>query len=102
MKQRHVQDWAAAHVAGKSQQSLRWCQLPLGCSQSSVPLQQSGPQPPRGGSGVGLGGQRGKDTRDCGARQQHQGSLEVWPLWAQMERLCEGQNKWEWMSPVCP
>ena len=23
-----------------------------------------------------------EDTRDCGARQQRQGSMEVWPVWA--------------------
>ena len=88
VEQQHVQDWAAALVAGNHQQSHVGQQLPQRHWQGSLPLQQSGSQPPRGGSRVGLGGQWGKYTRDCESKQQYQSRPEVQPLWAQMERHC--------------
>ena len=86
MEQWHVQDRAAAQVAGKSLQSLHRRELPQRCWQSDMPLQQCGPQPPRGGGGLGLENQWGKDTGECGSRQLHEGSLEVRLLWAQLDR----------------
>ena len=45
-----------------------------------------------------------EDTRECDRRQPFESSLEVCPLWAQLERLCVQQNKTarNWMPPVCP
>ena len=53
---------------------------------------------------MGLGGQQGgQETRDCDSKQQFKGSLEVWPLWAQMERLYVKQDTpGDWMPPVRP
>ena len=56
MEQRHVQDWPAAQVAGNSRQPLKWHRLPLMLvAELSAPA-MTWPTP-RGGSGVGLGGQ---------------------------------------------
>ena len=79
MEQRPMQGWAAAQVAGAFLPPNKGHQLPLRQWASSVPLQRPGPQLPRGGSGVGLDGQWGKDTRDCDSRQRDQGGMVVWP-----------------------
>ena len=100
MEQWHVQGRAAALMAGNSQQSFQRQLLPLQHWQSCLPLQRPGSQPPRGGSRVGLGGQWGEDTRGCGSKQQYQSSLEVWPLWARLDRPCQQQNTKDWMPLV--
>ena len=80
VEERHLQGWAATQMASVHFSSHIWRQMPLRFWQSSLPMQQPGLQPPRGGSKVGLGGQRESDTRDCGGRQPHQGNMEVWLL----------------------
>ena len=49
---------------------------------------------------MGLGGQWGEDTRNRDGKQQYEGDLEVWPLWAQLERNCAVQNTRQRMPPV--
>ena len=49
-------------------------------------------KPPRGGSGVGLECQQGKDTRDCDSKQRSRGGLEVWLKRQQLDHRCLSQN----------
>ena len=94
-KNRQPHRWQA------SIQHCTWQELPLQHWQCSLPLQQSGSQPPRGGSRVGLGHPRGVDIRDSGSKQPLHSNLEVWRLWAQTEHHCESQNiKRDRMSSV--
>ena len=83
-----MQNRSAAQLAGNGRQSLPRQGLPLRQWQSSLPLQRLGSQLPTGGSDMGLGGQWEKDTKGRHCKQQFQSSLEVWPLWAQMECPC--------------
>ena len=94
MEQRHVQDWAA-----RWQAAIHICTNGVRCPYDGDNLAHN---PPRGGSVVGLGGHLAEDTRDCDSKQQFQSSLEVQPLWAQMECMCELQNKRNWNAPCVP
>ena len=88
LDQMHMQDGAAAH-------QLRWhltiCKRTYGPDQRAESSRAVWPCDDLAHSGVSVewdcAGDGQKDTKDCGRRQQHQGSMEVWPLWARKEPL---------------